>query len=579
MSLSNKKIIVVLFLLIMALAVFFRFYKLDQIPPALYPDVAINGINAIDANSTGDYKIFYPDNNGREGLFMNLIAFSFLIFGPSVWAMKIVAALFGIFTVLGTYLLTKQLFHYINPPKAELSSGQPSPVSSTGQALKGESYYPPLGGARGDFFLPHSEIIALLSAFFVAISFWHVNFSRIGFRAIMVPFFLVWSLYFLFKGINSDPNIQIHLNNPNKKSRLAIGYWLLAGLFFGLGFHTYIAFRIAPLVLIPIFIIEIAKNWPRLKLGRWIIFAIFMVAAASPLAYYYLTHPADFMGRAGQVSIFASKNPIQTLISSTLKTFGQFVFRGDLNWRHNLSGSPEVFWPLIPFFLIGFFYSLIQLLKRKGYARDSLALISCHWTLMVSWGAMLIPSIATNEGVPHALRSIGAAPFTFIFAGLGMFLVIKKLKLGNFKLGIAFVFAFFIILTYFSFRMYFIDWAQNPNVPGAFTQNYFDEATYLNSLPPAVQKYVFVNEDGVAVPYPDGIPMPSQTIKFITLENPDIIYYKQSQLNQMLNDSYYLPTVIVPMRNDQNIFNALKSKFPNGQIESRENFSIFKINY
>ena len=72
-------------MLILAVAVFFRFWQLDQIPPGLYPDVAINGINATDALKNHDFKIFYPDNNGREGLFINLIALSFWLFGASIW--------------------------------------------------------------------------------------------------------------------------------------------------------------------------------------------------------------------------------------------------------------------------------------------------------------------------------------------------------------------------------------------------------------------------------------------------------------------------------------------------------------
>lgn len=108
---KNKKLVSVVFLLIiLAIAAFFRLWQLDKIPPGLYPDVAMNGNDALDTLAANNFKLFYPENNGREGLFMWLIAFSFLIFGPSVWAIKIVAATFGILTVLGTYLLTKELF-------------------------------------------------------------------------------------------------------------------------------------------------------------------------------------------------------------------------------------------------------------------------------------------------------------------------------------------------------------------------------------------------------------------------------------------------------------------------------------
>jgi len=545
---SPKRYKIILLLLILAIAVFFRFYKLAEIPPALYPDVAMNGTNALDAIKTGDpvkfitsfgttgqgFKVFYPENNGREGLFMNLIAASFLTFGASVWAIKFVAALFGIFTVFGTYLLTRRLFKYF--------------------------------GTDAD-----SEIIALLSTFFLAISFWHVNFSRIGFRAIMVPFFLVWGLYFIFRGFDSD----------NRKSEIV--NFIIAGLFFGLGFHTYIAFRIAPLIIVPLFIIWIIKNRPRPKLAPWVIFVIFALLAAAPLLYYYAKNPADFMGRAGQVSIFASANPIKTLMLSTIKTLGQFVAIGDYNWRHNLAGSPEIFWPLIPFFIVGVFYSIFQIFKKQNYVNKSYSLLAAHWTLLFAWGAMLLPSIATAEGLPHALRSIGAIPPSYIFIGLGLYLVIqnKKFQIQNYKTLLILFFIGLTSLVGIEYWRYFIFWAQNPNVKGAFEQRFVDEANYLNSLNLNIKKYVIVNEDGVAVPYPDGIPMPAQTIMFLTrINRPEtlVTYFKRDETSKLPNCSN-CSVVILPMKYDENLFSQLKQKYPGGKIETLGEFSVLKIGF
>ena len=418
----SKRNKIILLLLILAIAVFFRFYKLAEIPPGLYPDVAMNGVNALDAIKTGDFKVFYPENNGREGLFINLIAVSFLTFGASIWTIKIVAVLFGILTVLGTYLLTKELFSYLKPFDSGYALAQG--INSLSPERRPNEVRP-----QSKAFDAPSTIIALLSTFFLAISFWHVNFSRIGFRAIMVPFFLVWGLYFLFKALNATPIPRLHTDDPDKKHKLfANGYFLVAGLFFGLGFHTYIAFRVAPLIILPIFIIWIIKNRPRLKLAPWIIFVIFALIAAAPLLYYYAKNPADFMGRAGQVSIFATGSVAKTLIQSTIKTLGQFVAVGDYNWRHNFSGSPEIFWPLIPFFIIGVFYSIFQIFKKRNYIDRSYSLLTVHYTLLVAWDAMLLPSIASYEGLPHALRSIGAIPPTYIFIGLGFWLIINKFK-------------------------------------------------------------------------------------------------------------------------------------------------------
>lgn len=139
-----KKKEIILLILILFIAAFFRLWQLNSIPPGLYPDVAINGNDALDSLKTGNFKVFYPENNGREGLMMWLIALSFSVFGVSIWSIKITAAIVGIFTVLGLYLFTKELFN--------------------SQIVKQSN----------------SQFVALLSSFFLAISFWHTNFSRIG---------------------------------------------------------------------------------------------------------------------------------------------------------------------------------------------------------------------------------------------------------------------------------------------------------------------------------------------------------------------------------------------------------------
>src|SRR3989344_4731560 len=144
-------------LVIMLFAVFFRFWDITNIPPGLYPDEAMNGSNTLEAIETGDYKVFYPENNGREGLFVNLQSLSVRAFGAEPWALRLPSTIFGILTVLGLYLLGRELF---------------------------------------------SARVGLLGAFLLATSFWHINFSRIGFRAIMAPFFITWALYFLLKSFN-----------------------------------------------------------------------------------------------------------------------------------------------------------------------------------------------------------------------------------------------------------------------------------------------------------------------------------------------------------------------------------------
>ena len=159
----ERQKIIILLIFVIGVASFLRLYNIDETPPGLYPDEAMNGNNALEVLATGEYKVFYPENNGREGLFINIQALSVYIFGNEPWALRGVSALFGILTVLGLYFLTKELF------SCEIIK------IYEGTKVK----------------------IALLSSFFLATSFWHILFSRIGFRAIMAPFFLTWGIYFL----------------------------------------------------------------------------------------------------------------------------------------------------------------------------------------------------------------------------------------------------------------------------------------------------------------------------------------------------------------------------------------------
>src|SRR5258708_32481609 len=157
---------VLLVILILAVASFFRLYELNKYPPGLYSDEAIDGTDGLMANAAGHYQLFYTENNGREGLFINLQALSVKWSGISAWALRDVSAIFGILTVLGLYLLARELFDWK---------------------------------------------VAAVSSFLLAVSFWHVNFSRIGFDGIMVPFILVYLFYFLWRGLSYSPLWQCFL--------------------------------------------------------------------------------------------------------------------------------------------------------------------------------------------------------------------------------------------------------------------------------------------------------------------------------------------------------------------------------
>lgn len=465
-----KKRSVLFLIAIMALAAFFRLYQIAVIPPGLYPDEAMNGNNALQALHTGEYKIFYPENNGREGLFINIQSLSIRIFGNEPWALRLVSALFGILTVLGVYFLTKELF------KTCLPAGR-------------------------------NESIALFASFFMATSFWHIMFSRIGFRAIMAPFFLVWAFWMLWKIIN------------NQKNKIIISF--IAGILFGLGFHSYIAYRAAPLLLIPPFLILLKnKNYKPI-----LIFIAGAFIAVLPLLIFFANNPQDFLGRTSQVSIFSSPSPAGELAKNIAKTIGMFFWQGDLNWRHNFAGAPQLWYPVSILFLIGIIISV-----KKIFSKQDKLLTTGYWLLAAWFIIMLLPVVISNEGIPHALRAIIVIPPVMIFAALGLDWLVGKIRkwldsqiskypesekqiLRIKKEFTGLVFVFLITVASFALIQYFFRWSINPNVYYAFSGNYAEIGRYLDTAPQDIKKYVIINADGAEI---NGIPMPSQTVMFLT---------------------------------------------------------------
>ncbi|MDO8436418.1 MAG: glycosyltransferase family 39 protein [bacterium] len=525
-GLIQKNKILIIFLFILFLASFFRLWQLDLTPPGLYPDIAINGNDALKSLETGNFKVFYSDNNGREGLFMWLIAISFSIFGISIWSIKIVAAVIGILTVLGLYLLTKELFN-----------NQKSMVSA--------------------------QFIALLSSFFLAVSFWHVNFSRMGFRAILLPFILVFSFYFLFKGFRL------------KQFR----NFIIAGAFFGLGFYTYTSFRLAvmilPVVLIIWWLIYKKENFQKkyFFFAACFLFSIFIIGL--PLGIYFLQTPQDFISRATPISIFSQANPAKAFVVSLIQHLGMFNFYGDPNWRHNFAGSPMLFWPVGILLFCGIIFSIKELIfsvKNKNYSP-----LFIHGFLLSWFFAMLLPGILTYEGIPHSLRVIGVIPVVYIFSGLGGLKVYQLFKenIKNKNLFLVACLFFLLMIIAAEFDKYFVKWGKNPAVKKAFAIEYAEMGNYLNSLPPEIEKYVIVNELGFPL---YGISIPAQTPMFIEATKfgkPNSIYIKAEELDKI--KLIKGKTVIISLY-DGKIFNQLQEKFPAGIIKTANGFLVFEIN-
>ncbi|PIQ70494.1 hypothetical protein COV89_00140 [Candidatus Shapirobacteria bacterium CG11_big_fil_rev_8_21_14_0_20_40_12] len=591
-----RKYVILSLLVIMALASFLRLWEIKTIPPGFSYDESMYANNAVEAWETGPpaggFKMFYAENNGREGLWINMLAPVLSFFGENEPRVsRTFAAIFGILTVFGLYFLTKTLFN--------------------------------------------SERIALLSSFFMATSFWHINFSRIGFRAILVPFFLVWSFYFLWKTLAEKinfssrafiyKNIKDPTSNPKEEKSIfpPLVFTIISGLLFGLGFHTYISFRVAPLLLIIPFILM----WRNKQKKLIFVFLFFAFIIALPIGLYFLQNPQDFLGRSSQISIFAGQSPTLALGFNIVKTVGMFFVWGDSNWRHNLSGAPELWWPTAILFLIGIIAGLNNIAKNsKHEARNTKQYQNSNienskqfriwdfknWNLfrisnfgfrilfLFSWlVVLLIPAVISSEGLPHALRSIGVIPAAMILAAIGLEWIIVKVlnwhqkKLEKFpehscqlmrikKQLTALLFIFLAAIAVNSFNQYFFRWAKNPRVADAFDENYVQLGKYLNSLPQDLPKYIIMNCDrNMFCDNPDQPPV----IMFITKTYiPDwraknnIFYINPSQMNPFIDEANRRKHVVITMLDVDHALRAyLKEKIPNLNIISSQDFGVISL--
>ncbi|HMN19444.1 MAG TPA: glycosyltransferase family 39 protein [Candidatus Moranbacteria bacterium] len=496
---------------ILLAALFVRFWHIDSIPAGLYPDEAVNGLDAQRANATGEYKLFYEDNYGREGLFINLQALSILAFGNTILGLKFWPALMGVLTVWGTFLLGRELFR--------------------------------------------SDRAGLVSAFLVAFSYWAINFSRIGFRANMVPLILVWSFYLLWKGIHTRKYAP----------------FIFGGLIFGLGVHTYIAFRVAPLVLIVLLVALLfsQKDFLRTYWKHALVFFASLIVTSLPMMLdFFVFHPEHYTSRTGAISVLNPEVNQGDLVGTITKTLSlslaKYVVWGDQNWRHNYPPYP-ILNPLVgAAFALGLaasfakFFQLLYLRLVRGIRDERLAV----YAFLLCWlFTLLIPEFLANEGNPHALRAIGTIPVVMLISALPLLWLIGHIKQFGKGFGIAaasMLVVFFAFVSLFDTTKYLFFFANNPRQHAAFEANLRLASDYLRTIPASTPKFV-VSGNMQRIP-----------LKFFNPQMPNISYLGHGDISQ-INSAANSPLVILFTERSEREYAELTKRIPDLKFEEHRN--------
>ena len=389
----------------------------------------------------GERPVFLATNFGREALFSYLVAACFAVLGSGALAIHVTSAIVGILTIPAVYLVAEEMF------SAE------------------EGVLAQFGG--------------LLAALTVAISYWHLNWSRYGVRAILVPLFAATTLCLLWRGLRTG-------------SRWAFA---ACGFSLGLSMYTYQAARVIPLLVLLGFVYVICsrKSFSRNDLVNLVLIFTVALIVFAPLGYYFLTHPGSSTQRIGQAFALVGASQelgssVRTIFNQSVKILLMFSLRGDDEPLYNIPGRPV----LNPFLSTVFFWGLgVSLLRIKR----PLYLFSLTWL-----GLMSVPALLAQYG-PAAKRAIGTLPAVAMLITIGLLVPCDALRRWAARCSpswskvlnlaplivVGVGFAYTGVATY---RDYFLIWARDPNLFTHFEVGLSAIGEYIGELPPEERVYL-----------------------------------------------------------------------------------------
>jgi len=411
-----------LIIVILLLAAFLRLYSLDKFPAGLNADEAAIGYNAWSLLQTGkdEHSVSWPlvfrsFDDYKLPVYFYLVLPFVKIFGLTVTAVRLPSALLGIGSVFLVYLLVQILFRPVIPAKAGIH--------------------------------PDNAVFKHLpevSTLFLALSPWHLQFSRGGWEVNAATFFILLGLWGFIKGLE------------NQK------YFFLFVISLVISLYTYHSARvISPLLALSLVTIywsslfdfqllsssrtrgSIWKSTPS-KLRTIILATTLGILLTFPIASQLLSKEGQ--SRFSGVSIFADTGPewqatnyrLQHLDLNSLPVklihnrylsyslrFVQnylshyspgFLFlNGDAIARSRVPETGQSLLILLPFFVLG----LLSLIKLETTGKK----VILAWFLIAPLAASL-----TYQS-PHALRAENMSVPFMIISAMGtveFFIFIKK---------------------------------------------------------------------------------------------------------------------------------------------------------
>lgn len=406
---------------IIFLGFFSRFYQLGNNPPSLTWDEVAWGYNAYSMGIDGrdEFGRFLPFNyiesfgDFKPPVYAYLDIIPVKILGLNEFAVRFPSALFGVFTVIATYFLVKRIFF-----RSKLK----------------ENY-------------------ALISAFILAISPWHIMLSRAAFEANVATFFIILGVLLFLWAIQ-------------EKSWLL----LLSIASFVISIYTFNTARIvAPLLIIGLAVAYRKQIFEKKK--EFLIGAAVGILLLLPILQFLLSPQASL--RFKEVNIFSDINIIERTnqeiendkntwwskilhnrrlaygveyVTHYLDNFNpSFLFiKGDGNPKFSTQDVGQLYLFELPFLIIGI---LLLFKKREG-----------KWWIVPFWLIIGIIPAATARETPHALRIETTLPIFQILVAYGLvnfIRAISNIKYEILKIQIKYkIYLLFFLFFIFNFLYY-----------------------------------------------------------------------------------------------------------------------------
>ncbi|MGC8878100.1 MAG: hypothetical protein ACP5R2_02635 [Anaerolineae bacterium] len=341
-----------------------RVIRLGDLPLELSLDESIDGLDALRLVREGWLTPFLQNNFGRETLFLYIQGITLHLLGISVFALRFCSMVMGTLTIPLLYAVGRQL-----APK-EMS--------------------------QGDALLPAR--VGLLAATGMAVCYWHIYFSRLALRAIVLPPVLLACVWCLWRA-------RRLVMLPFSAS---LPWWSAAGFLLGVTFYTYTAARL----LLPLFIL-LAWMWltqgsnKRGWIGRGLAVFLGMAAFVSgPLLLYFVRNPHAFSSRAAAISLpMDSAFPLAMGMNAIRLLMIQFG-----------GGSWVGYWPSLNVLSgLGLFVGILACVRHFRS--------STGWWLLSWWVVGFLPTLLSRqdwEAVTTPLRGIVAWPALCLIAAIGL---------------------------------------------------------------------------------------------------------------------------------------------------------------